>query len=346
LSKDIKVAQTAEEISQIAFGFMASKALFAGLHIGVFSCLEDTSKGIAEIEKITKIPKNRIVTIMTALTCTGLVVRNSCKDKEAVYSNSPAAQAFLVAGAKHDFSDYLRNQIDKQMYPFLGQLNDIIDDSLDANSVYSYQDWMSDPAEARIYSEAQHAGSLGPGCTLARTVDLKNAATLLDIGGGTGAMSIRLLEAYPNLKSTIIDFQNVAELGKKFISEAGLSDRIRYIPGEALTAIWPEQQDVILMSYLLSGIDGEKISGLIEKAFNHLQPGGTCLVHDFIADNDRKGPLLTALWQLQHMAFTPNAISITPNWLEGQMKTVGFIVRSEKVLIPGLTKLITAEKPV
>ena len=342
----IEVAQTAQDISEIAFGFMASKALFAGLHIGVFSCLADTPKGIAEIVKITKIPKNRIVTIMTVLNCIGLVVRKSCNDRGVVYSNSPAAQAFLVTGAKNDFSDYLRNQIDKQMYPFLGQLNNIIDDSLDVNSVNSYQDWMSDPEEARIYSEAQHAGSLGPGLTLARITDLKNAKTLLDVGGGTGAMSIRLLEDNPNLNSTIIDFKNVAELGRKFINEAGLSHRIRYVSGEALTSLWPEQQDVILMSYLLSGIKGEEIPGLIEKAFNYLRPGGICLVHDFMLDNDRSGPKLTALWQLQHLAFTPNAQSITPNWLEGHMEGVGFIVRPEKVLIPGLTKLITAEKPV
>ena len=35
------------------------------------------------------------------------------------YANAPGAEAFLVRGAKYDFGDYLRYQIDKQMYPFL-----------------------------------------------------------------------------------------------------------------------------------------------------------------------------------------------------------------------------------
>ncbi len=35
------IAETAEDVSRIAFGFMASKALFAGLHIDVFTLLSD-----------------------------------------------------------------------------------------------------------------------------------------------------------------------------------------------------------------------------------------------------------------------------------------------------------------
>jgi hypothetical protein len=34
-----KLASTAEDISQIAFGFMASKALFAGLHLDILPYL-------------------------------------------------------------------------------------------------------------------------------------------------------------------------------------------------------------------------------------------------------------------------------------------------------------------
>lgn len=107
-----------------------------------------------------------------------------------------------MRGARHDFGDYLRYQIDQQMYGHLEQLNDCIDGNLDAAAVASYAHWMSDPEQAALYSESQHAGSLGPGLSLARTVDLSGVTTLLDIGGGTGAMTIRLCEAYPELTAT------------------------------------------------------------------------------------------------------------------------------------------------
>ena len=336
------LAETAEEVSRIAFGFMASKALFAGLHIDVFTQLADGPKNSAEIAKDAEIPMNRITTLMTALTSIGLVDR---EEEGEIYSNSPGAEAFLAKGAKYEFGDYLRYQIDQQMYPFLGQLNEVLDGSLDPDAVDSYQHWMSDPEQAAIYCEAQHAGSLGPGRTLTRLVDLSEAKTLLDVGGGTGAMSIRLLEAFPNLDSTIIDFPNVAEIGWHFISGAGMVNRIRYIPSNALTAEWPKEQDAILMSYLFSGIPGLEVPRLVEYAFDCLAPGGSFMVHDFMVEDDRTGPPMAALWQLQHMAFTPDARSVTPGWLRTRLHEVGFVYIREDEMIPGLTRLIHARKP-
>ena len=335
----VRLSETAEDISKIAFGFMASKALFAGLHIDVFSSLSEKPKTSAEIARETGVPMNRITTLMTALTSIGLVDRN-----DETYSNSAGADAFLARGAKYEFGDYLRYQIDRQMYPFLDQLNDVLDGSLDPDAVDSYQNWMADPKEASLYCNAQHAGSLGPGRTIARLVDLTEAKHLLDVGGGTGAMSIRLLEAYPELSSTIIDFPNVAEIGWQFISDAGMVDRIRYIPSNALTTEWPSEQDVVLMSYLISGVPGTEVPGLLKNAFDNLVPGGKLLIHDFMVEDDRSGPPMAALWQLQHMAFTPDARSVTPEWLKEQIKQTGFTDIGEDEVVPSLTRLIHAVK--
>ena len=205
--------------------------------------------------------------------------------------------------------------------------------------------WMSDPAAAALYSEAQHAGSLGPGRTLARTIDLSHATSLLDVGGGTGAMTIRLCEANPNLLSTIIDFPNVAQIGWRFITEAGLVNRVRYIPSDAISAAWPTGQDVILMSYLFSGVPGQAIPELIERSFNCLAPGGTYLIHDFMVNQDGTGPELAALWQLQHMAFTPDARPVSAGWLRAQLTSVGYEDIEVSEMIPGMTRLVQARKP-
>lgn len=335
-----QLAQTAEDVSRIAFGFMASKALFAGLHIDVFTHLSEGPKTIREIAKSSAVPENRVMTLMTALTSIGLADYTDGK-----YANAPGAEAFLSKNSKYYFGDYLRYQIDQQMYPFLEQLNNVMDGTLDPEAVDSYQHWMSDPAQAALYSNAQHAGSLGPGRSIARTVDLTGATSLLDVGGGTGAMTIRLLEANPELTSTIIDFPNVSEIGWNFITDAGMIDRVRYIPGNALIAEWPTEQGAVLMSYLFSGVPGTEVPKLVERAFEALAPGGTFMVHDFMVADDREGPSMAALWQLQHMAFTPDAHSITAGWLKSEMEKVGFRNVEDAEAIPGLTHLVYAVKP-
>lgn len=336
----VNSVETAEEVSSIAFGFMASKAMFAGLHLDIFTHLAAGPKTCEKLSEVVGVPVNRVVTLITALNGIGLVQQDGDS-----YSNSPGAEAFLSRGSKYEFGDYLRFQIDQQMYPFLGQLNEVLDGSLSSDAVDSYQHWMSDPEQAALYSNAQHAGSLGPGRTIARTVDLSSAKTLLDVGGGTGAMTIRLLEANPDLTSTIIDFPNVSEIGWRFITEANMINRVRYIPSNALTVEWPNEQDAILMSYLFSGIPGGEVPRLIKYAFDCLAPGGKFLVHDFMVEDDRSGPVLAALWQLQHMAFTPDAHSVTAGWLKEEMEKVGFVDIQNEQTIPSLTHLVHARKP-
>ncbi|WP_425089421.1 methyltransferase [Stappia sp.] len=330
----------AEEISDIAFGYMGSKALFAALHFGIFTQLAEAPATVDALAKKVDLPGERCRTLLTALAALGLVER-----VDGTYRNSPAAERFLVKGAKYDFGDYLRLQVGQQMYPLMDQIEPALSGDLPEDATASYAEWFSDPKEARLYSESQHAGSLGPALGLARRVDLANARTLLDVGGGTGAFAITLCQTFPDLSATIVEFPNVAKLGRSFVDKAGLSDRIAYREGNALETEWPRGQDAILMSYLLSGVPDHAHEDLFRRAFDHLAPGGLLMVHDFVVDSDRAGPKNTALWQLQHTAFTPEARSIAADWLEKQLVKAGFENVGVEPLIPGMTKLALGTRP-
>jgi SAM-dependent methyltransferase len=331
---------SAEEISDIAFGFMGSKALFAALHYGVFTNLADGPKTAEEVGAACGLPAERARTLLTAVASLGLV---SVKDGR--FANAPAADAFLVKGAKYDFGDYLRLQVDRQMYRLLDQIEPALANKLPKEATGSYDQWFSDPEEARLYSESQHAGSVGPARGLAKLAPLDSARSLLDVGGGTGAYAITLCQMYPDLTATVVDFPNVARLGREYVEEAGLSDRISYIDGNALETPWPEGQDAVLMSYLFSGVPGDSHERLIADAYRVLNPGGTAMVHDFMVGADRKGPKLAALWQLQHTAFTPEARSLDDDWIDGALTKAGFQDVSVQPMIPGLTMLAMGRKP-
>ena len=330
----------AEEISNIAFGFIASKALFVALHCDIFTKLSKKPMSSKDLAREIKVPANGISTICTALTSIGLLQRKNEK-----YSNSKGAEKFLVKGAPQDFGDYLRLQIDRQMYGFMEQLEGVVTNNIKSNYIDSYAKWMSNEKEARIYSESQHAGSVGPAKSLARIIDFTKISHLLDVAGGTGGFAIGLCEANPNLHVTIIDFPHVIKLGYEKVKEAGLSDRISFIAGNALDYKWPTNVDAVMMSYLFNGVPEKAIPKLVKKAYSIINSGGLYIVHDFMVDNDRSGPPLAALWQLQHLAFTPNAKSITNKWVTDILESSGFVNIQIKPLISGMTKLLWANKP-
>ncbi|WP_375175538.1 methyltransferase [Pseudooceanicola sp.] len=332
-------ATEADEISNIAFGFMGSKALFVALDLKLFTHLAEGPRTAEDMAAATGIHRDRAETLMTALAGLGLLVVEAGR-----FANSPAAEAFLVKGAKYDFGDYLRLQVGRQMYPLLNQLEGAVKGTLTEDATASYEQWFSDPEQARLYSESQHAGSLGPARQLAKKIDLSEARRLLDVGGGTGAFAITLCKTFPELTATIVDFPNVAALGRTYVEKAGLSDRITYVEGNALETDWPGGQDVVLMSYLFSGVPGEFHDDLISDAHAALDPGGRLILHDFMVEADRSGPGLAALWQLQHTAFTPEARSVDTATLTSEMGEGGFDKVEVMEMNPEMTKLAVGRR--
>ncbi|SFE12663.1 methyltransferase [Roseivivax sediminis] len=330
----------ADQISDIAFGFMGSKALFVALDHQIFTHLSKGAADVDEISEKTGLHPDRAETLLTALAGLGLLTVSDGR-----FANAPGAEVFLVQGAKYDFGDYLRLQVGRQMYGLISQLGAAISGNMPPDATVSYEDWFEDAEEARLYSESQHAGSLGPARQVTKKVDLSGARTLLDVGGGTGAFAITLCQAFPELTATVVDFANVSKLGRRYVDEAGLSDRIRYVDGNALRTDWPDGQDIVMMSYLLSGVPGSEHDGLVARAYHHLVPGGRLLIHDFVVEADRSGPKLAALWQLQHTAFTPEARSVDAAGLSNLLSGAGFAETEVIEMIPAMTKLAVGRRP-
>jgi SAM-dependent methyltransferase len=318
---------------------MASKALFAALNLDLFSRLVEP-KTLDAIAQELGVAAHRLKTLLATLTSLGLIVRD-----DAGFHNSPAGGRYLARGGPAYFGDYYRLQIDRQIYPSLEHLDAGLAGEAADLALYSTAGLMSDPVEAEAFSLAQHAGSLGPALELAKTVDLDGSRTLLDVAGGSGAFSITMCKRYPEMTATIIDFPNVVEVARRYVAEAGLSERIELRGGDALDTEWPGDQDVILMSYLLSAVRERDMATLFENGYRSLRAGGLLIVHDFMLDDDERGPALAAQWFLSYLAHQPDAASFSAGTLQDLLVGAGFVDVSSQILIPEITKIVLCQKP-
>jgi hypothetical protein len=141
-----------------------------------------------------------------------------------------------------------------------------------------------------------------------------------------------------------MDFPNVTKVGSKFVSQAGLSDRIVFLDADVLDTPWPDNQEAILMSYFLSAIPAKQISNMFKMAEQVLTQEGLLLIHDFMVDDDFTGPMLAALWALQHLLFSPETMSLNPGRLKKKLDEAGFSVLDSDALIPGMTRFLVAKK--
>ena len=327
------------EISRIAYGFLGSKALFAALNIDLFGRLAGGPKSLHELESALGVPQNRLSTLLAALVSVGLVSKDG-----ASYRNAPASERYLVRGAPAYFADYYRFQVDRQIYPSLMHLDAGIAGDTANLANASLAGLMESPEEAEAFTRAQHAGSFGPALMLAKSLDLGDASHLLDAGGGSGAFSIALCQKNPHLRATVLDFPNVITVAQRFVGEAKLLDRISFLSGDATTTPWPDTQDVVVMSYLLSAVAESSFAVLLEKALVALRPGGKLLIHDFMLEDSEDGPALAALWFLSYLSSRVDGVSFSAAALRDRLQATGFEDIQSYPLIHEITKVVVCRK--
>jgi 2-hydroxy-4-(methylsulfanyl)butanoate S-methyltransferase len=325
------------ELSAIAYGFMASKALFAALSVDLFTHVEAGRCSTDELAAGTGVAPNRMQTLLHALAGLGLLVPDG-----SGYRNAPACRRYLVAGSPGDFGDYFRLQVAGQIYPALVHLDDGLAGTGAAFDTLG--GLLAEPAQAQTFIDAQHAGSRGAAQVLAGLLDLADARQLLDVGGGSGAFSIALCERNPQLQAVVLDFPAVIDVAHRYRQASAAADRIELRAGDAVHAAWPPQQDVILLSYLLSALGAGEIDAVLDKARSSLRPGGLLVVHDFMLDDDRPGPALAALWFLQYVAYRGDAVSFSAAELGSRLRAHGFAEPNGQALIPDITKVLLTRR--
>ena len=340
-SEQIKQIEDVRDISAITYGFMASKALFAALDFDLFTRIERGCASPAALAAETGIAENRMLTLLTALKSLGLIA-----EREGQLRNAPAASRFLVAGAPGDFRDYIRLVNGAFGYEGFRHLSAALrgerifpDKGFYEGLVYSAG------IGGAQFSSAQHSGSLGPARLMSKRVDLSDRKQLLDIGGGSGAYSLAFCAANPRLNSTILDFPQTIETARTYARQSGLADRIAHLAGNAITTDWPKGHDVVLMSYVWSAVGGDDVAVLARRAFDALPPGGLVLVHDFMVDNSREQPAFAAWYLLGSIFDNPNAVCLTPAYVEDALRQAGFKIEGTEVMLAGITMLTKALKP-
>jgi SAM-dependent methyltransferase len=135
-------------------------------------------------------------------------------------------------------------------------------------------------------------------------VDFSRTRRLLDVGGGSGALSLAIARAWPEVRCTVWDIPAVCALAREYATTAGLADRVTAVPGDMFREPFPPGHDAVLLSQILHDWDPPRWTELLAKAAAALPPGGLVLIHEKLVDDDGTGPLANALVNLDMLVWT------------------------------------------
>jgi predicted nicotinamide N-methyase len=322
-------------VSQVAYGFMGSQALFAALDLGLFTALETGPTEAQALANKIGAQLDPLRSLLEACLALGLVIREG-----ETFRNSKAASRYLVKSARGYMGDYYLKQIAETLYHQMPDARA----ALRGEGAATYSHFLDDPVRTEAFIRGQHAGSSGPAYLLSRNPDLANYKSLLDLGGGSGAFSIEAVRRNPNLSAIVFDQPQVIAFAKKFIAEEGFEDRIRCVSGDVVKDEWPRGADLILLSYIVSSYRPQALQHMLNRAHAYLPKGGGIFIHDFAMYGDRPGPRNAALWQFANLAISASTYPHRQDEIVAAMTKAGFAEVDMRPHIPDITFLFCGKR--
>lgn len=278
--------RTPADVMGIVRGYAVSAALGAALELGLFWQLEKRAASAEEVAKSLDIPAERTRRWLEFLVRLGFLKRDG-----GSYEPSLAARKAIMETLKQDSWAYLAEEARE------GYLacNDLPLHIHRLESVWAAQGLEPPDFYARLAEDGNQADrftrmlydyhqSLGE--ELAEALDMTGVKRLMDLGGGSGVMSLALLDRHGGFTATVVDAATVCQVGERIVSESDVADRISFHPMDFLKDALPGGFDMVLECDV--GIHSEELYLKIRKSLND---GGRFVIVDDLVQKGRSPPL-------------------------------------------------------
>lgn len=147
---------------------------------------------------------------------------------------------------------------------------------------------------------------------------------VLDIAAGHGLYGLAFARHNPEAEVVALDWPGVLEVAKENAQRAGAAERYSTIEGDAFGAEFGAGYDVVLLTNFLHHFDPPTCERLLRKVHAALNEGGAALTLEFVPNEDRVTPPISAAFSLTMLAGTNGGDAYTYPELERMFANAGF----------------------
>jgi hypothetical protein len=133
------------------------------------------------------------------------------------------------------------------------------------------------PAEEASFDAAMADGTRLAARAVSAVYDFTPFRTLVDVGGGNGALLIGLLQANPHLHGIVFDQPGAAARATERVAAKGLGDRCRAVGGDFFAAV-PSGGDAYVLKHVIHDWDDERALTILRNCHRAMSATGTLLI--------------------------------------------------------------------
>jgi len=273
---------------QAAYGAQTAQLLYIAAKLGIADQIQDGHRPAEELARSLGVDASALQRILRGLVSLGVCVELA------------DSQFGLTS-----MGDYLRSDHPDSVHPRLllnGEVHYAIWSEMLATvrngesasqhrfGMPFYEYLASNPAAGTLFDKTMASAVRYRHRPVVDAYDFGQFRTLVDVGGGNGALMIEIMANYPKIAGIVFDVPRIAEGAQQTIDSSGLGERCRFIGGNALDGV-PAGGDAYILSAVVSGWEDEEAVVVLKHCRKVMEPQGKVLIVDWImpaADEPRE----------------------------------------------------------
>lgn len=319
--------RTKEDVSELMRGSIASAALGTALELGLFWQLDAEPATAESVSDSLGIPVHRCRAWLDLLASYDLLEREG-----GTYELAPAGRTAITEALSPE-SWALLAQEARFAYP---AGDDLVRTITTPGSVWDilgrerhdpYAHMSEDADYARRFTRMLYEYHQPLAAEIAEAVDFDGVHQLMDLGGGSGVVSMAILRRHPGIRSVIVDVATVCEAGRAIASATAVADRLTYHPANFLEESLPGGFDVVMECDV--GVHSEALFRTLRASLNE---GGRLVVVDDLVQRGRPAPLGWLRAAFLRSLEDPEARIRSADQVKGLLSEAGYELLGERTL--------------
>jgi SAM-dependent methyltransferase len=277
------------EMAQRIMGFMVSQAVYVAAKLDIARLLEDGARPVGELASACGAHEESLYRFLRMLAGHGIFE----EPRDRTFANNRLSE--LLQEGFSDFAEFFAELV----YPAWGHAFDCVRDGAPAfERVFGapFVEYLAAHARESTRFNRFMAGGKGALAAALARLPWLNGTTIVDVGGGNGALLVELLQRRADLRGIVFDLPHVTAEAKERVRLAGIGDRCQVLDGDFFEGV-PAGGGAYVLSAILHGWDDDGASRILRNVRRAIPADGRLLIAESLVagPNEPGGKLMDLL---------------------------------------------------
>ncbi|MBV9866355.1 MAG: methyltransferase domain-containing protein [Abitibacteriaceae bacterium] len=261
---------------QMATGYWVTQSIAVAAQLSIADHIKETPKTAVELAEATGTHAPSLYRLLRFLASTGIFV----EDENGRFALTPVAELLRsdVPGSMRDFTILMGHETHWNAWGnFMHsiQTGEPAFDNVFGMGFFEYCPLHPDASE--VFNRAMTSLATQTHAAAAAAYDFSGINTLMDVGGGHGALLSSILKSNPHMRGIVFDLAHVVAGAPKTFEQWGVADRCRTEGGDFFEAM-PAGADACILSMVIHDWSDDLSLKILQNCHRALPENGKLLL--------------------------------------------------------------------